>query len=475
MISCSDLSKSFALRTFFGSDSNTIRKRNSSVGFDFQANDHLGEPPTCSLQNLRCCHDELVSSKQHSSSTFGLESGLCSSSTENGASSGSRNCTNQDTSSALGLGTLSENSGLPAHEVDIHEEVHTDNNFLREQASMVPVSADATEVNPVNEGHRSLHSDGESTDNATDDLTTAEASSVVSGNLVNSQLLPEFLLSDGEEGPRGVGVLLVDVVSINSNMLSSSIAEISNREARRNTRRMFWDDFSRSSFRRNNEFPAIVFTAGHSHDLGSHDRWVLDFNGDLHFDGVGHDSRYSSSSRSHQWDERQWQTRYEMSERFHDANDEQGSPMSLCVAGLHPCGTCSCRSSFMTEDSSNHGSISQVIMLADALFEVLEEIHRRRLSLSLSMLSLPAPEDVVNSFPLKNHEKTHATEAHDVEQCHICLVDYEEGDKIRVLPCSHEYHMACVDKWLKEVNSVCPLCREDVCKDFVESCVTNHH
>ncbi|MFS7942432.1 putative transcription factor C2H2 family [Helianthus anomalus] len=27
-----------------------------------------------------------------------------------------------------------------------------------------------------------------------------------------------------------------------------------------------------------------------------------------------------------------------------------------------------------------------------------------------------------------------------------------EGDKIRVLPCQHEYHALCVDKWLKEVN-----------------------
>ncbi|WVW85671.1 hypothetical protein I302_107709 [Kwoniella bestiolae CBS 10118] len=49
------------------------------------------------------------------------------------------------------------------------------------------------------------------------------------------------------------------------------------------------------------------------------------------------------------------------------------------------------------------------------------------------------------------------------QQCPICLVDFEPGDDLRVLPCErgHAYHQSCIDPWLLEVSSSCPLCRKD--------------
>ena len=46
--------------------------------------------------------------------------------------------------------------------------------------------------------------------------------------------------------------------------------------------------------------------------------------------------------------------------------------------------------------------------------------------------------------------------------CAICLDDYLECDKLRILPCSHSYHYKCIDPLLHEDQPVCPLCRSKV-------------
>jgi hypothetical protein len=47
------------------------------------------------------------------------------------------------------------------------------------------------------------------------------------------------------------------------------------------------------------------------------------------------------------------------------------------------------------------------------------------------------------------------------EICPICIVDFEEGDDIRLLPCEgkHSFHQQCVDPWLLKLSSSCPICR----------------
>lgn len=52
---------------------------------------------------------------------------------------------------------------------------------------------------------------------------------------------------------------------------------------------------------------------------------------------------------------------------------ENGGRTAFCPSGLHPDGMCSC-DSFSVSESSTHSSISRIVMLAEALFEVLCQI-----------------------------------------------------------------------------------------------------
>ncbi|KAJ2084306.1 hypothetical protein H4R24_000099 [Coemansia sp. RSA 988] len=85
-----------------------------------------------------------------------------------------------------------------------------------------------------------------------------------------------------------------------------------------------------------------------------------------------------------------------------------------------------------------------------------------RLRLRQHRLRDLAPTDVVNSLPVKTFYLSKYREGEPAE-CAICLDDFEDEDELRTLPCKHQYHVKCIDRWLTTRKKFCPICKQNVC------------
>ncbi|NXU28159.1 RNF43 ligase, partial [Thalassarche chlororhynchos] len=56
--------------------------------------------------------------------------------------------------------------------------------------------------------------------------------------------------------------------------------------------------------------------------------------------------------------------------------------------------------------------------------------------------------------------------------CAICLEEFSEGQELRIISCSHEFHRECVDPWLQQ-HHTCPLCMFNIlARDSVDQAMT---
>lgn len=106
--------------------------------------------------------------------------------------------------------------------------------------------------------------------------------------------------------------------------------------------------------------------------------------------------------------------------------------------------------------------------LPDSLFSVVRGVVQNSLSNNLDEFAtsenvvVPLPKECIRKMPSKRYKIRKKSVDEDKEcVCAICYDDFKHHERYRELPCKHEFHKRCIDKWF-ESSVVCPMCRQDV-------------
>ncbi|GMI74050.1 hypothetical protein HRI_001074300 [Hibiscus trionum] len=103
--------------------------------------------------------------------------------------------------------------------------------------------------------------------------------------------------------------------------------------------------------------------------------------------------------------------------------------------------SCEVRTLLMGTEIDRSGLLTR--SLAEVESEI-ESLNRQMAAVKESLI-----KDMLNIVEVK---------ARDEETCVICLEELEVGLKASRMPCSHDFHSVCIEKWLHQ-NLNCPICR----------------
>ena len=91
--------------------------------------------------------------------------------------------------------------------------------------------------------------------------------------------------------------------------------------------------------------------------------------------------------------------------------------------------------------------------------ELIQSILRQLQELQLDLrVQIPLGEEETQRLPVTSYNAKKETS----DTCAICVDEFIEEDQVRVLPCSHIFHPQCIDEWLGNHSSLCPLCKKEV-------------
>jgi len=112
-------------------------------------------------------------------------------------------------------------------------------------------------------------------------------------------------------------------------------------------------------------------------------------------------------------------------------------------------------------DSFDEMQYEQLLSLAERLGDVKQQgLTKSQIDkLESYYYSSDTEEEKMN---IESQEKLNEKkEDESKKMCVICISEWKNNQHIRKLPCKHEFHSKCIDKWLKQKRS-CPICRGEV-------------
>ncbi|QCD86655.1 E3 ubiquitin-protein ligase [Vigna unguiculata] len=105
---------------------------------------------------------------------------------------------------------------------------------------------------------------------------------------------------------------------------------------------------------------------------------------------------------------------------------------------------------------SAFGIIMEMIQVPDWAFEAASTAQNATFhpGLYLTEAQKEAMEASIQELPTFKLDAVPTT----CNECLICLEEFCAGNQVRGLPCGHNFHVECIDEWLR-LNVSCPRCR----------------
>ena len=80
----------------------------------------------------------------------------------------------------------------------------------------------------------------------------------------------------------------------------------------------------------------------------------------------------------------------------------------------------------------------------------------------LLRLDESVPAKTVSNKRLASLREEEVNEKHIHELCGICMENYQVGESRKILPCEHAFHSGCIDTWLGQSSTKCPLDGQEI-------------